>query len=125
MRLPLTALAIAALAGSAAVVGAGSAEAAVPPASCGSTTYFCAWKDVNFVGDAIGGPTGSGSANLAGDPGNFNDALSSVYNGTNVNYCLYPDANFGGTRIPVRPHTQIANLATVGLDNKISSMKPC
>lgn len=120
MRRKLTALGTAAAALGLAFSGlmTGTAQADIRHCSGGA---ICLWQHSDYNGAWNAFHTGDTKSNL----GPFNDRASSVYNHTNIRYCLYQNAGYTGDSIYVPAGARFRDLAIMGFNDRTSSLRPC
>ncbi|MEV0219109.1 peptidase inhibitor family I36 protein [Streptomyces sp. NPDC050704] len=94
----------------------GTAQAAI--GDCPSNR-FCLWQHSDYSGRGV---PFTGRANA---PAGFNDAASSVYNNTNTTWCIFSDANYGGSHRTIGPGGRSRDLANQGFNDVTSSARPC
>ncbi|MEV6715803.1 peptidase inhibitor family I36 protein [Lentzea sp. NPDC051208] len=80
--------------------------------------WFCAWEDTNGQGRMLQLKVGVPDLR----PFGMDNAISSIWNRTNVTWCAYDLPNYGGASFSVGSGVRTPRLP-IGMDDRISSLR--
>jgi len=105
-------------------VGIGAvASPAMADTTCPTSGYLCAWTSTNFTGSKLATNAWDSCQNLSGSYDNNLTSIKVSGSPSSNDWELYSSYNCSGTFIVVSNGQWIANLATLGYDNTISSIR--
>ncbi|WP_185845468.1 peptidase inhibitor family I36 protein [Kibdelosporangium aridum] len=115
------------LAGTVAVPTAAPAEIpVVSPASFAECRagWFCVWQHNDGTGDSFETQRAHYALPMPIGGNVFNDQISSVWNRTNVDWCVYEQVGYGGRYLPIAPGWRGDIEPGYDFGDLISSLRP-